>query len=87
MDLHGAVGDPAHHLRGVELAAAGFESDELAVVAASRGVQHHAARGIGLCLAVGEHGLDKLEVGDRAAELFALHGWVAMPETVVEHLD
>src|SRR5262249_22399965 len=74
MDLHGAVGDPAHHLGGVELAAAGLHGDELAGVAAAGGIQHHGAGGVGLGLAVGEHGLHELEVRDRAAELLALHG-------------
>src|SRR5262249_15585867 len=61
------------HLRGVELAAAGLHRDQLAVVAAARGIQHHGAGGIRLGLAVGEHGLHELEIGDRAAELLALH--------------
>ena len=46
--------------------------DVLAGVALARGVQHHAARGIDLGLAVGEHRLDELELGDRLAELLAL---------------
>src|SRR4029450_3260872 len=73
MDLHGAVGNAPDHLRGVELAAAGLHRDHLARVAAAGGVQHHGAGGIGLGLAVGQHGLDELEVGDRATELLALH--------------
>ena len=40
----------------------------------ARGVQHHAARGVGLGLAVGQHGLDELELGDGLAELLALDG-------------
>src|SRR5262249_17849192 len=68
-----AVGDAADHLRGVELTAAGLHRDDLAVIATAGGIQHHGARGVRLGLAVGQHGLHELEVGDRAAELLALH--------------
>src|SRR5690242_2591052 len=74
MDLDRAVGDAADHLAGEELAAGGQCGDGLALLAPARGVQNHAARGIGLGPAVGEHGLDQLELGDGLAELTPLHG-------------
>ena len=51
----------------------GLGRDVLAVVAPARRVEHHAARRIELGLAVGEHGLHELELGDGLAELLALH--------------
>jgi hypothetical protein len=39
---------------------------------AAGGVHHHALGGVDLGLAVGQHGLHQLEVGDRLAELLAL---------------
>ena len=48
--------------------------DPLAVVTSPGGVEHHAAGGVGLGAAVGEHRLDQLMLGDGPAELHAAHG-------------
>src|SRR3546814_8810503 len=74
MDLHGAVGDAARHLRGEQLAAGGVNRNDRAAIEPPCRLQHHAARGIGLGTAVGEHRLNELEFADRPAELLALRG-------------
>src|SRR5690606_10185645 len=72
MDLHAAVGYPAAHFGGEHLGAGGLGADVAAFVTLARGIQHHAAGGIDLGLAVGQHGLDQLEVRNPLAELLAL---------------
>src|SRR5258708_2683375 len=74
MDLHRAVGDPAHHLAGEILAAGGLGRDALAGILPPCRVEHHRARGIGLGAAVGEHRLDQLELADGLAELHPFLG-------------
>ena len=72
MDLHRAIGHPPAHLGGKELRARRLGTHIVAIVAKARGVEHHGARGIDLGLAVGEHRLHELKLGDRLAELLAL---------------
>lgn len=56
------------------LAQEASRADILAGIAFARGIQHHAARGLGIGLAVGKHGLQKLKISQRLAELATLHG-------------
>ena len=74
VDLHHAVDHPAAHLASEDLERGGLDEDVLAPVGARGDVGHHALRGVDLDLAVGEHRLDQLEVGDRLAEGLALVG-------------
>src|SRR3546814_7485230 len=61
-------------LGGEILAAGGLHRDILAGAVAPRRVADHAARRVCFRAAVGQHGLDELEFGDRLAELFAVAG-------------
>src|SRR6185437_13401378 len=70
-NLHGLVGDAPNHLRRKILGAGGFHRDALSRIALSRGIEHHAFRGVGFGLAVGQDALDQLEFGDLLAELLA----------------
>src|ERR1700679_1901547 len=71
-DLHRAVGDAPYRFGGEIFGAGRFHGDALARVALFRGIEHHAAGGIGFRLAIGEHALDQLEIADALAELLAL---------------
>src|SRR5690606_24365318 len=74
MDLHAAVSNPATHLGGEHLGAGGLGADIQPLVTLACGVQYHAAGGVDLRLAVGEHALIQLEVGDTLTELLAFDG-------------
>ncbi len=73
MDLHGAVGYAAAHLRREQFGARGLGSHVAPLVAAARGIDDHRSRSVDLGPAVGQHGLHQLEFGDRLTELLAFH--------------
>ena len=72
MDLHSTVGNPADHLSAKVFAAGRFHGEARTAVEPGRGVKHHATRCVGFSTAIREHGLNKLEVDNRLAELLAL---------------
>src|SRR5262249_35601036 len=74
--LHRLVGDPADQPGGEVFRTCRFHRDVLAGVALPRGIEHDALCGVGLGLAVGQHALDELELGDLLAELLAPAGIV-----------
>src|SRR5438552_2845373 len=81
-DLQGAIGDTTAGFRREELGAGRFGADVESQVAAPGGIDDHRAGGVDLRLAVGEHRLDQLKLGDRFAELDALLG---IAQGIVEH--
>src|SRR5688572_13064386 len=83
-DLHHPVGDPAAHLRGEVLAHGNFQGDVSTLVALARGVKDERSCGLDLDLAIGEHRLHQLEVGDWTLKLRArtrvAQGFVEQPD-------
>ena len=69
VDLHAAVGNAADHFRRKKLAARCLHRDRFACVALACRIECHAAGGIDLGLAVGQHRLHELELPDGLVEL------------------
>ncbi len=70
------------HISVANICARRFYGHVTALVAAARGIEHHALGRVDLGLAVGQHGLNQLEFGNRLAELLAFHG---IGEGVAQH--
>jgi hypothetical protein len=88
VDLHRAVGDPADHLGGEVLAHRRLLRDARPLIAPARGRERQRLGGRALGLAVGEHRLDQLELGDRLAELAAPLGiGQAVPDQAARDAD
>ena len=69
-----AVDDPTAHLRREDFERGGLDQDILSPISTLRHVLHHRFRCVNLNLAVSEHLLDQLEIGDGFTKGLALIG-------------
>jgi hypothetical protein len=72
VDLHRFVDDPPRDLARVELGQARAQAEVAPLVLFPRGLEDHQARVLDLHLHVGQLERDRLELGDRPAELLSL---------------